>query len=36
MTEKNALNVITKKEEYKMSSNMIPLILALGGHKNIL
>lgn len=33
MTEKNALNVITKKDEYTLSSNMIPLILALGGHK---
>lgn len=33
LTKNNAINKLTKKEEYTMSSNMIPLILSLGGHK---
>lgn len=33
LTIKNAVNIITKKDEYNFSSNLIPLILSLAGHK---
>lgn len=33
LTNKNAINILTKKDEYRFSSNLIPLVLALGGHK---
>lgn len=33
LTTKNAISILTKKDDYTFSSNLIPLLLAISGHK---